>query len=167
MHRISEVFLRELAFGVSHMLVQLLYASDSLLPEDELEVERQVTLILSSAYLNNRKRGLTGILLHCGQFFAQILEGSEKGVNGAMQLIERDPRHANIRVLYRKQVEKAALPAAAMGCAGIGPKCPQSVTDTLRKSRKGLDDRGIQLLVDHLMKKAEEGDLDLPPVAYP
>lgn len=143
------------------MLVQLLYVSRSNLPDAPEDAETEVTRILSSAYLNNRQRGVTGILFHCGPHFAQILEGPEKGVQGAMSLIERDNRHRDIRILFKKQIEEPSLPSAAMGCAGLGPRCPEDIVAALEAADAAA---GI-VITDYLLERAREGDLDLPPVA--
>ena len=55
---------------------------------------------------NNGKVGVTGILLLCGDFFFQILEGEEEAVDQVMHRIRRDPRHEEIQIL---KVENALV----------------------------------------------------------
>ena len=48
---------------------------------------------------NNSAVNVTGILVLCGEFFLQILEGEEADVDATLERIRRDPRHRDIQVL--------------------------------------------------------------------
>lgn len=76
-------------------LKRLLYVSTMLIPmsdADILELGR-----LSS--LNNRKLGLTGILISVHEYFFQILEGPEAVLDGLLDKIRCDARHRDVTVL--------------------------------------------------------------------
>jgi class 3 adenylate cyclase len=60
----------------------------------------QISTISSS---NNAQVGVTGVLLLCGDFFFQILEGEELAVDTVLERIRRDERHCDIQIL---KVEK-------------------------------------------------------------
>lgn len=53
---------------------------------------------------NNAKVDVTGILLLCGDFFFQILEGEEAAVEEVLERIRHDPRHQNIQILKVENV---------------------------------------------------------------
>lgn len=48
---------------------------------------------------NNRKLGITGLLIHQGCVFSGTLEGPERRILARMEVIIRDPRHSRLRVL--------------------------------------------------------------------
>lgn len=60
--------------------------------------------ILNTARLNNASLGVTGMLLYAGGGFIQVLEGEEKVIDDLLPLIKKDPRHNNVRVIERKQI---------------------------------------------------------------
>ena len=55
--------------------------------------EEEISAISRSSSKNNRKIGVTGILLSAHEFFFQILEGQEVVVDRLLERIRRDPRH--------------------------------------------------------------------------
>ena len=63
------------------------------LPEEEIRAIGRV------ASQNNKKIGVTGILLSAHEFFFQILEGDEAGVDRLVELIRQDPRHKDLLIL--------------------------------------------------------------------
>lgn len=146
------------------VLTQLLYFSVSNIRGDADAVEAAVTRILSSAYRNNRQRGLTGILFHCDQYFAQLIEGPAKVVHGAMQVIRQDPRHRDIDVLFEREIAEPWLPRAAVGCAGLGGDCAR-IFDPAALARATSAERAAaaESLVEYLLAKAREDGLDLAP----
>ena len=55
--------------------------------------------LLSHCREANAKIGVTGMLLHRGDSFFQILEGGEEEVRGLFDIISRDERHERIEVV--------------------------------------------------------------------
>jgi len=55
---------------------------------------------------NNAQVGVTGVLLLCGNFFFQILEGEELAVDQVLARIRKDPRHCDIQILKVENFEK-------------------------------------------------------------
>ena len=55
--------------------------------------------ILTISIRNNARCGVTGILLRCGQFFFQILEGDESSVDLTLSRIRNDDRHHDVQLL--------------------------------------------------------------------
>ena len=55
--------------------------------------------ILYSSNLNNKKSGITGVLIHKNDFFIQLLEGSENNVKELLAVIIKDRRHKNLQIL--------------------------------------------------------------------
>jgi hypothetical protein len=62
--------------------------------------------LFSGARANNKKQDITGALLVHGDWFAQVLEGSEEPVRALFARIERDDRHDRVSVLESGQAER-------------------------------------------------------------
>ena len=60
--------------------------------------------ILNTSRSNNLKVGISGMLLFTGEMFIQILEGEENVVDRLIEIIKKDPRHRDFRVIERKKV---------------------------------------------------------------
>lgn len=84
------------------MIYQLFYTSEATSVEAAQSVIEQLPHFRS----NNKKLGLTGILLHVeranGSLFIQILEGSEEAVKGIVEVIRKDNRHENFDILHQE-----------------------------------------------------------------
>lgn len=61
--------------------------------------------ILFAAQIKNRRLDITGVLAQFDGHFAQVLEGHQPCVDALLQRIERDPRHREMRVLLREQIQ--------------------------------------------------------------
>src|SRR5687767_3874522 len=82
------------------MITQLIYLStarDSL-PASELPA------ILAASQRNNRRVGVTGMLMFDGTRFLQALEGDEAAVRSAFERIRADGRHRGITVLSERRI---------------------------------------------------------------
>ncbi|MEY4684848.1 MAG: hypothetical protein RLZ25_1307 [Pseudomonadota bacterium] len=71
------------------------YVSSATRTISEAELEQ----ISTASVRNNSKVGVTGILLLCGDFFFQILEGDDEAVDQVLERIRHDPRHHDIQIL--------------------------------------------------------------------
>ena len=76
---------------------RLIYRSRNLIPPDDRRTE--LGSLFSEARSSNKKRDITGALLIHGDWFAQVLEGSEEPVRALFAHIERDERHDRVSVL--------------------------------------------------------------------
>ncbi|MEM9347980.1 MAG: BLUF domain-containing protein [Planctomycetota bacterium] len=79
-------------------LTQLLYTSktvDALGLDDLLVIQEQ-------SIRNNARVNITGALFHCEGRFVQFLEGEHHVVHEMYETISRDPRHKDIKLLYKR-----------------------------------------------------------------
>ncbi len=121
----------------------MLYASTATATTDSL---LGVATILGESQRNNAQRDLTGALVaHRGQFI-QVIEGPEEAIDGLLERLGRDPRHRDIRVLDRVQVERRSFEAWSMASAKVTPSvaplldrvvdglgaCPKETIEALR-----------------------------------
>lgn len=79
-------------------LIRLFYVSR---PRPGITVP-EVRRIVGTSQVNNRRRGVTGLLVYDGQAFAQILEGSAEALESLMARIGADDRHGEVHMLQRE-----------------------------------------------------------------
>jgi hypothetical protein len=148
-------------------MIQLSYISSASHP---MTTEELVQL-LQQCLTNNRRHGLTGMLLYGNETFLQTLEGEEDQVDALYEKILRDPRHANVKSLTRKTVETRQYADWTMGFKRISEAELTDVAGLVdfgeRKfTFKYLADHAedAQRLMDHfsswdpLLRKIEEKD---------
>lgn len=99
--------------------------------------------ILSASRDNNRKAGITGLLVfHDGVFF-QVLEGEAADVSAVFEKISRDWRHSGCRVLFDEPVVSRAFGDWSMAfrlgadLQGAQVRQLQDIRDVISKSRDG------------------------------
>lgn len=61
-------------------------------------------IALAAAERNQRVQ-ITGLLLYTPSHFLQVLEGEPRALGETMQRIARDPRHAELQVIDRREVD--------------------------------------------------------------
>ena len=113
-------------------LTQLVYVSRRPITLDRRVLE---DIVARSARFN-ASRGITGILLCCGQHFIQLLEGELAEVMELFERIRCDERHTDVRCLLVKNVARRLFPEWGMGLADLDA---QGVLNTDRL-RRLLDD---------------------------
>ncbi|SFO10609.1 BLUF domain-containing protein [Sphingomonas sp. OK281] len=82
------------------MLRRIIYISKSRMGPDP----SGIAAIVSSSISRNAKTDVTGMLWADGHHFAQVLEGDPSAVEQTMGRIRTDLRHADIEVLFDRQV---------------------------------------------------------------
>ena len=86
----------------AEQLSSLLYISRStILPRN---ADASVTNIVAVSLARNVEHGVTGALLFTGQYFAQVLEGTDAMLDTIMASILRDERHRQILVVVRDPI---------------------------------------------------------------
>jgi hypothetical protein len=101
---------------------RLVYASTSLIDAGPGAFRAEISDILASSARNNRLLTLTGVLVHNGSRFMQLLEGPRESVHFVMELIRADARHESIAVLIDERAETRVLPDWAMAFLTSGDK---------------------------------------------
>ena len=61
--------------------------------------------LLNFARDENRRRGITGLLLHRQDSFFQVIEGDKEVILALFAEIEADPRHQRIEVLFQGPIQ--------------------------------------------------------------
>lgn len=98
------------------MDICLLYVSESRLklPDQEGEVDR----IVHWSRSRNADLDVTGALVFTERHFAQYLEGPEAAIDALMASIGRDPRHREVRIVFRRPLAQRRFPTWALAYAG-------------------------------------------------
>lgn len=91
----------------------MMYSSRSLIAEEEFEAEFR--LICKTAGPKNKILDITGILIHHEGWFIQLLEGPKTNVATLIQVIEQDPRHDHVEILFDFPVAERGFPDWTMG----------------------------------------------------
>ncbi len=120
-------------------LVSLVYCSSATQPFDEHELGE----LLAVSRARNGDRGITGMLLYRGGEFVQILEGPRSDVEGLMETISRDPRHADVRVLIEEPLHERRFRDWTMGYQSLVAPEPGMVSgyrDSFEDLRMGDHD---------------------------
>jgi hypothetical protein len=91
-------------------LLQIIYASDL---SDSYESE--LGTILNASVKNNEKNEVTGMLVYKNGRFLQVLEGEIENVLETYKRISKDPRHHNIVVLLKDEIESRDFQHWSMG----------------------------------------------------
>lgn len=109
-------------------LTQLIYVSKATI---DFSPER-LTGLLSKIRPNNQQRDISGMLLHDGGAFMQVLEGDRAVLDDLFDTIQTDPRHTDVVLILEKPIAKRQFPDWSMGFTEI--------TDEMLGKIDGLND---------------------------
>ena len=82
-------------------MYRIIYLSSAKKLMSELELDT----LLKTSRSNNKKQGITGLLLYFEGDFMQVIEGEEQNVRNLFQNILQDNRHSNIICVFSKNVD--------------------------------------------------------------
>ena len=95
------------------LIWQLSYRSEQAYEMDTSDLMK----LLFDARAFNRENGITGLLLHHGGQFMQLLEGEQHEVQRLYRKIAEDARHRNVVIEVNAPVELRVFPRWQMGYA--------------------------------------------------
>lgn len=102
--------------------VFLIYVSKRTDPTDSM-LARDIAIEASQT---NHGLEISGILMAIGNYFVQVLEGQVDRVDTLLEKIGRDPRHDDVRVLYRGELPDRIFGRWSMGCVQSNNEMVQS-----------------------------------------
>jgi len=91
-------------------MLSLIYVSSSV----KLLNNNELLDILKASRENNVAKDITGMLLYKSGNFMQVLEGPDEAVNALYETIKADPRHKDVSVISREQIQTRQFPAWEM-----------------------------------------------------
>ena len=92
--------------------------------------------ILQASRRNNRRDGLTGLLVVGGRRFLQVLEGPDAMTEAAYARIRADKRHFALVQLNRKPIDERSFAGWDMGCEQLDGA---DLTELVEQLTQGLD----------------------------
>ena len=98
--------------------------------------DEQVRDILKTSRRNNPLKGISGVLVHGGGLFAQILEGPEQTVLRLYAKILDDRRHSDCRIVHISPANERMFQKWSMGVINSAPWEFQNITE-LKSHRQG------------------------------
>lgn len=96
-------------------LYQLIYTSGATRELKDIELAR----LLLAARSSNAARDVSGILLYDAGSFLQVLEGEREVVDALYERIKKDPRHARVRTLLQRTLERRQFRDWSMGFVDV------------------------------------------------
>jgi hypothetical protein len=112
-------------------MIRILYISHA----TSTDSDKQVQDILESSRRNNPARQITGVLIHGGGLYMQVLEGPEQEVLRQYVKILDDPRHSDARIIHISPANSRIFAKWSMGGIKGEPLQFQHITD-LREHRQ-------------------------------
>lgn len=82
----------------------------------------ELMLLCSGFAAANARCHITGVLVHVGDRFMQVIEGEHTAVETVLRRIERDPRHGDMTVVFDEPVSQRAFAQWNMGYMQCGER---------------------------------------------
>lgn len=105
-----------------HYFKQIVYVSRANFPlsTDPYQVEPEVTRVLEQSRANNRNRRLVGVLCFGDGYFLQCLQGDSEDINALFDVLKKDTRHTDIKILSESIIHQKSFSKWDMKYAGVG-----------------------------------------------
>jgi hypothetical protein len=123
--------------GEANQIIQIIYTSTAVAPFST----EQLKALLTKARKHNHSLHISGMLVYDDGFFIQVLEGPENAVNELFSLIEKDPRHNKIRLLFRQQLTEKEYEEWSMGFVDTSSLSQQEGFIPYRTLRKTIQNK--------------------------
>ncbi|WP_167784749.1 BLUF domain-containing protein [Ramlibacter rhizophilus] len=98
----------------------------------------QLQELLAFSRRTNQEAGITGLLLHCGGNFMQVIEGPSLALQATQARIRRSAAHHGIIQLFDEPIEARDFADWDMACRSIGQPQLRQVTEATPSFRRQL-----------------------------
>jgi len=126
------------------MLHELLYVS----VESHPHSQEDLVALLEQSRANNKKYGVTGILLYFKKHFLQVLEGEKDTIFELLRKIRSDQRHASVIMVWDQPIEKRNFENWTMAFVDLNEMDHQSLngfSDFLNKGFGDIKDQDLNI----------------------
>lgn len=106
----------------------------------------QLLALLMQCRDNNATQGVTGMLLYGNGTFLQVIEGEAAVIDGLVEKIWADPRHAEKKLLHRREISRREYADWSMAFERISD---EAFWDVEGLKRFGVQDFNYEYLVGH------------------
>lgn len=119
-----------MAPSVPDAVCRLVYRSVARFDDEDMQA------LLSQSQSNNQRRGITGLLIHDGHRYVQVLEGRASPLHALFERLLRDTRHTHIEVLEMATDQPRLFSGWSMASATIDPQQFDVLIRQLERSRQ-------------------------------
>lgn len=140
-------------------LSSLVYVSRSAMP---LERDAgRVQAIVTAAHAKNDVLKITGALIYTELYFAQILEGPRRAIEGLIEKIRVDARHRDVTIVSTNVISSRDFSSWAMMNLGLSPRLDRYIKPLISPaatpSSRG---QSLERLLAFMKAQAGGGDLN-------
>jgi hypothetical protein len=135
-------------------MIRLVYISQAVVGI----TDEQVQTILRSSTRNNAANGITGVLVHGGGLFMQVLEGPEQAVLRLYVKILDDRRHSDCRLIHISPAEEQIFSKWSMAVLNSDPLDFQRVGELRAHRLESVDSQKFTALMRDFVKKLSAGN---------
>lgn len=133
-------------------MIQLVYVSKATFGTDDENVVLNAIVDLSQA--RNAKLQVTGGLIYCDGYFAQLLEGSARCIDELMRSISRDDRHCELTLLGTKECQAREMPEWRLAYWGSATYIGKKIAALLNCQNEDKKERGFDSITHLIVELA-------------
>lgn len=127
--------------------------------------DEQLRELLTSSRRNNALQGISGVLVHGGGLFAQILEGPEQAVLRLYGKILDDRRHSNCRIIYISPANERMFQKWSMGVINSTPLEFQNIKALMALRQETVHSKVLTDAMSGFLRTLNAGrQQDTPPL---
>jgi hypothetical protein len=136
-------------------MIRVLYASQS----THDITDQQVQEILESSRRNNPSNGITGVLIHGGGLFMQVLEGPEQSVLRQYVKILDDRRHGDCKIIHIATANERIFQKWSMGVIKCEPLQFQHIAKLRENSFESVPSKAFTDEMSKFVRMLNSGHL--------
>ncbi len=110
--------------------------------------------LMQAARVKNRQLGITGCLLHHDGSFMQYIEGPTDAVETLFDVIRGDPRHKDVRLMYRGPVHKRAFAGWLMAHSDVDAQAWSALVRYAAQADGAVESTTARLLLSNFLSAA-------------
>lgn len=133
-------------------MIKLLYLSTEC--KNQNSAEKNLREILETSKRNNVALGITGILVHGGGMFLQVIEGPQEQVMRQYVKILDDKRHTDCEIVLITICDRRSFPQWSMASLELPAHDFQAIESMIHHRPQALDAKWFNEVISLFMKKA-------------
>jgi len=115
----------------------------------------EVTELLDLTEIRNNNRGVNGLLIYSEGNFFEVIEGEKNMIMDLFEDIKEDPRHRNIMMVFKKEIDKPLFDDKEAGFISKNTKHRQMNVENFLYYIKDLDE-SAQKAVKNILRAIGE-----------
>lgn len=119
--------------------------------------EDQIRDILESSRRNNPAQGITGVLVHGGGLFMQVLEGPEENVLRMYVRIIDDKRNGNCQIIHISPADERMFQNWSMGVIRCDPLEFQHINELRTRRLEAVHANTFRLVLKEFVARLNAG----------